>query len=51
MGLGLCVCVFFFCYDIASKRDGQIILATVQHCHFLIFGFEMDARENEEEDP
>jgi hypothetical protein len=43
--------MFFFFYDIAWKRDGQIILATGQHCHFLIFGFEMDTRKNEEEDP
>jgi hypothetical protein len=28
-----------------------IILTIDQHCHFLIFGFEMDARENGEEDP
>jgi hypothetical protein len=46
----VCVCVFLFFWDIALKR-WTIILTTGQHCHFLIFAFEMHARENEEEDP
>ncbi len=28
-----------------------IILTIGRHCHFLIFGFEMDAQESGEEDP
>ncbi len=43
-------CVFFFGEYIALKI-WTIILTIDQHCHFLIFGFEMDAGENGEEDP
>jgi hypothetical protein len=50
IGFGVVWFFFFFCRYIALKR-WTIILTIGQHCHFLIFGFEMDAREYGEEDP
>jgi hypothetical protein len=37
-------------FGVALKR-WTIILTIGQHCHLLIFGFEMEAQENGEEDP
>jgi hypothetical protein len=42
-------CVFFGVHCI--EETWTIILTIGQHCQFLIFGFEMNAQENGEEDP
>jgi hypothetical protein len=42
------VCDFFW---YIALKIWTVILITGQHCHFLLFGFEMDAQENGEEDP
>jgi hypothetical protein len=52
IGLGfVCFCFFFFLFGYIALKRWTIILTIGQHCHFLIFGFEMDAHENGEEDP
>jgi len=48
--LNWCTDGCWFTPAIALKR-WTIILTMGQHCPFLIFGFEMDAQENGEEDP
>jgi hypothetical protein len=48
--LNSCTGGCWFTPAIELKR-WTIILTIGQHCHFLIFGFEMDAQENGEEDP
>jgi hypothetical protein len=46
--IGFGVVCFFWGY--IALKIWTIILTIDQHCHFLIFGFEMDAQENGEED-